>query len=587
MVRKGHLLGVVYAAYNQSPYLHMVPIETVFKNIRDFLQTSDIRVANEADLRATPQPEERHQPQPGLINVSSGLQSGLEMPSISMGLAGLPPAQLPPTASVLRRAQKKLLVCCDGSWLGRETRTMGTPRSNIRMLADMVGDLSWAEPDAAVNPAMVHPIQSQKPNVIAGYQLGGASQEYFFDFAWDSTINERLGAECIAVYRFIVEHFTDDHTVWLIGHSRGAYVARSVAGMINNCGIMRRQQGVLDSEQIDMLCEEIYQIYRSDLPSDSPNSAEMRGFRANADRVWQVKQPVRFMGLIDSVGPLGLPRVPGIFEPASSEFFDRKVSSAVKHVYHAVALHERLTALPPCLIEVPDQKSSMTHVNQTWLPGTHHDLGRTTFRFAPQHPYNWIAGTLGMMPDLFMKSVTPNEVLSDCALKWLLEGVRDVGSDSASHPIPYIDDRIAQINSRIVVPAQLSKGSGDIYGSQSAMTSGSRSRVTGAVQAAFITVTRLFSFSLSMEPAYLRSLDRIVAVTRSVKDRRIPRAASDVHPYLLGRNFKSALGSSFEDIAAIGSRNEWQEPRYRSRTFQSFQLWNEVFSPKDRWSDWL
>lgn len=46
VIRDEKLCGIVYAAYDRSPYLHMLPAENVLKDISEFLKTSSVRVAN-------------------------------------------------------------------------------------------------------------------------------------------------------------------------------------------------------------------------------------------------------------------------------------------------------------------------------------------------------------------------------------------------------------------------------------------------------------------------------------------------------------------------------------------------------------
>jgi hypothetical protein len=58
VVREGKLCGVVYAAYDRSPYLHMLPAEEMFQNIAEFLQASVVRVANAQDIEGTQEPLE-------------------------------------------------------------------------------------------------------------------------------------------------------------------------------------------------------------------------------------------------------------------------------------------------------------------------------------------------------------------------------------------------------------------------------------------------------------------------------------------------------------------------------------------------
>ncbi|RYD25910.1 MAG: DUF2235 domain-containing protein, partial [Verrucomicrobiaceae bacterium] len=101
------------------------------------------------------------------------------------------------------------------------------------------------------------------PEVPAGYQEGVGLDGTFLEYIWNGATASDIGDECVSVYRFIVEHYTDDHEIWLFGFSRGAFTVRCVAGMINNCGIIRRQRDALSSEQVDRLCYEIFRTYRS------------------------------------------------------------------------------------------------------------------------------------------------------------------------------------------------------------------------------------------------------------------------------------------------------------------------------------
>ncbi|OAL47866.1 hypothetical protein IQ07DRAFT_106044 [Pyrenochaeta sp. DS3sAY3a] len=577
VVREGQLLGAVYAAYPHSPYLHMIPAEAIFKDIEHFLQVSSIRVATIADVPPPADEVPAIQPHSGIITVESGLRSGPALPRASVRRPRITRTQ--PTARTSHRAQKRLVVFCDGSWLGRQTHIAGAPRSNIRMLADMVGNVQFSGLDVNENPAVVYSIIPRQPNVVAGYQEGVGSQQNFLDFAWGSTTAERLSDECVAVYRFIVEHYTDDHEVWLFGHSRGAYTVRSVAGMINNCGIIRRQQHRLNSEKVDLLCSEIYRIYRSHLPIDSPSSYEMKRYRDNANHVWQVNQPIRFMGLIDSVGPLGLPRIPGAFDSMSFEFFDHHISSTVQHVHHAVAMHERLSVMPPCPVEAPDEDSAGTVVTQKWFPGTHYDLGRTTFRFISQRPYNYVAEMLGLIPSLLTRTISPNQVLADCVLKWLLEGVRDV-DEPATQIIPDIDHMIDTLDLGLAMPAPNSTGSGDVYGNLLEM--GPSDLITNSVRTVHMPLTRLLFSPLGLENVYFRSLERISHVLKSVTDRRIPGFVANIYPYQSIWFEKSGAEYNIEKNAMMEALNRWNRPRYPSKTFETFELWNEVFGSRSK-----
>jgi hypothetical protein len=445
------------------------------------------------------------------------------------------------------------------------------------MLADMVGDVQFGQSDSREEPAEVHKINPRSPNVIAGYQEGVGLGATFLEYLWNGATASAIGDDCIAVYRFIVEHYTDDHEIWLFGFSRGAFTVRCVAGMINNCGIIRRQQNTLSSDQVDRLSYEVFRTYRSTLPIDAPQSEQSKKRRHNADQVWQVEQPIRCMTVIDTVGALGIPRLnAGVgFDWAPFEFFDQYVSTVVQHVRHAPALHDRLWAFQPCLA-FPSEKASNTVVEQVWFPGVHYDLGRQTFRFIRQHPSNYIEEALGFLPNLLSRTIYPNEVLADNVLRWILEGVRDVNDGVPI--ILNIEDRIAEISKRIANPKPNSTGSGDVYGN--ILDYAPAGRILGMIQKVSGALAALANKALPKLGDNIQDLlgiRTIIGILTATADRRIPGAAADVDGYKNDVTSKTGMVYSVEDNARMEELNELNRIRYPSKTFETHELWKEVF----------
>lgn len=190
------------------------------------------------------------------------------------------------------RPSKRLAVFCDGTWVGRETHVAGAPATNIRQLADMVGEVHYKEVSDAttIHPIIVKPRAANTSSITAGYQEGCGLNRNFVDYIMDGSTAASIGDECIAVYRFIVENFTDDHEIWLFGFSRGSFTVRCVAGMINNCGIIKRLPDYSE-EEVQDLCNGVFRTYRSALPRDTPKSDECEGFKGDGRRVWQIKRP--------------------------------------------------------------------------------------------------------------------------------------------------------------------------------------------------------------------------------------------------------------------------------------------------------
>jgi uncharacterized protein (DUF2235 family) len=500
------------------------------------------------------------------------------------------------------RPPKRLVIFCDGTWVGRETKVANAPASNIRQLANMVGEVQYSV-DTTQDPAMVHPIlphsaakspkgvddshsTSCSPNIVAGYQEGVGLNRTFLEYIWDGATASAIGDECISVYKFIVENYTPEHEIWLFGFSRGAFTIRCVAGMINNCGIIQRLPEYTEDE-VRTLCNEVFRTYRSNLPVDAPNSEPCQRWKGDKDRVWQVKRPIRFMGLIDTVGALGIPRLnAGIgFDWSPFEFFDQQVSSVVQYVYHAPCLHDRLWIFQPCLVyPCEDEERVKAVVHQQWFPGTHYDVGRMTFRFIRQSPTNWVEGMLGWLPDLLSRTVYPNEVLSDCVLRWLVEGVAHVDANSQNTIIPNIQAQIHRLSRRLALATSANTGSGDIYGNVLNYAPGGI--VWGRIKWASRSIISLLNNLLPRLGDNIQDLlgiKTIIGILTATADRRIPGVGADIYPYTSDEQVVVEGVESVFTVAQQGrlkEKNELGKERYASRTFESFLLWSEVFGKK-------
>jgi hypothetical protein len=62
VVREDRLCGIIYAAYDRSPYLHMLPAESVFQDIAELVKASVVRVAYAQDIYDHKVPMKRHMP---------------------------------------------------------------------------------------------------------------------------------------------------------------------------------------------------------------------------------------------------------------------------------------------------------------------------------------------------------------------------------------------------------------------------------------------------------------------------------------------------------------------------------------------
>jgi uncharacterized protein (DUF2235 family) len=246
---------------------------------------------------------------------------------------------------------KRLVVCCDGTWNSPDEVDGDVPvPTNVCRIAQ------------AVAPRDGHG-REQHVFYDKGVGTGGP-----LDRITGGAFGAGLAKNVRDAYRFLVETFEPGDEIFLFGFSRGAFTARSTAGFVRNCGILRRDH----VEHLD----DAWALYHSGDPSTHPRSTEAELFR----RSFSVETGIRFIGVFDTVGSLGVPiaDVPGAaLINRHVQFHDTELSGRVDGAFHALAMHERRGTFSPTLWTVPrDQpRTSSQDLEQVWFSGVHSDVG--------------------------------------------------------------------------------------------------------------------------------------------------------------------------------------------------------------------
>ncbi|KAL7787144.1 hypothetical protein V8C37DRAFT_390772 [Trichoderma ceciliae] len=445
---------------------------------------------------------------------------------------------------------RPLIILADGTWCGREANT----RSNIYLLANMIG-INMED----VNDTDIH-VKDDKAWYIHGVGIGST----FLNYVFNGVTAQDIATQCIAAYRFLVDHYSyPDREIWMFGFSRGAYMVRSVAGMINNCGIVKpilKPDGTIDDAKTDLLCHQVYRTYRSNDPISNPHSPQSERFRRKAS--WpligderggspELLPPVKFMGLFDTVGSLGVPDFVGGVGLDWPKFHDQKVSTAVKLVYHAVSLHDDFYIFPPCLAKRNHHsgRPSDFGITQKWFPGVHYDLGRQRFKFFRAFGDGLLERLLARW-SWVSKVIEPNEVLSDLVLKWMLEAIKMNDRSGQVISVKKVDEEIAAANQRIVADNRRT-GDGDVY-----------KNIIGYVPFG----TTIVGLLTGLFGTRWRT-NQIYQLFFALRDRLIANPHSRVYEYLEAD--ASLPGSGDRTIQELA---EITTSRYPSRTYEAWSL---------------
>jgi len=241
---------------------------------------------------------------------------------------------------------KNIVLCCDGTG----NAYSGTPSNVLRTY-------SWIE-RSPQQVACYHPGVGTHPLPEGRTRIGRRIRH-----AKELCVGAGVIPTVVSLYTYLLQHYEPDDNIFLFGFSRGAFTARSIAGMIRKCGILKRTC-------VDQYVPAIAAYRDANLHPDDPNAVKFRAANScGGDTI-----PIRFIGVWDTVGSLGIP-LRGLrwLTRRKVQFHDTELSKVVQTACHALAIDEhRHPFLPTLWLEKP--KPNQT-VEQVWFPGCHSDVG--------------------------------------------------------------------------------------------------------------------------------------------------------------------------------------------------------------------
>ncbi|TLD27763.1 hypothetical protein E2P81_ATG11051 [Venturia nashicola] len=242
------------------------------------------------------------------------------------------------------------------------------------------------------------------PQIIY-YQNGLGSSWSIVDKFLGGVLAMGLSDNIRAAYAFLVNNYMEHDLIYFVGYSRGAFTARSTAGMVAKFGILDKAamrcfyeifqdwegagenhylpkgpRALLDAKLIDL---EEFNLFQSDLPAADAGDGPDAYLDYYAQRLQDLKLTrdvkIAAIGVFDTVGSLGLPVTPWLqnigFAPTLRKyrFYDTTISNEVLNAFQALALDEHRSAFSPTLWEKP--KGNITNLKQVWFPGVHSNIG--------------------------------------------------------------------------------------------------------------------------------------------------------------------------------------------------------------------
>jgi uncharacterized protein (DUF2235 family) len=234
---------------------------------------------------------------------------------------------------------KRIVICCDGTWDQPNTRT---PTNVVHFSRAILP----SDPDG----------MSQ----VVFYDWGVGTDEGLWARFGGGIFGRGLDKNVEDAYRFLMHNYEDGDEIFLFGFSRGAFTVRSMAGLIRNCGLLRKPE----SEWF----HEAMRIYRLD--DDGPDTPVAVDFREKHSRAIVI----RCLGVWDTVGALGTPlRIWNERNRKKYAFHDVALSHIIEHAYQALAVDERRGPFRRSVWSSAPKEGQI--VAQVWFAGYHRDVG--------------------------------------------------------------------------------------------------------------------------------------------------------------------------------------------------------------------
>lgn len=241
---------------------------------------------------------------------------------------------------------KRLIVCCDGTWNTPDEKDEGV--DTCTNVTKMALGVATHDPDGTQQ--------------LVFYDKGVGTGP--FDHWRGGAFGIGLSRKVQEAYMFLAQNFEPGDEVFLFGFSRGAYTVRSTAGFIRNSGLLKRPY----RSKLD----DAYELYRDRSDATHPRAVESRLFRKSFSHDIRIK----FIGVWDTVGALGIPDLPTIPAIASRwKFHDVTLSSYVDNAFQALALDERRKPFEPTLWQRQDDAPPKQTLEQVWFSGVHTNVG--------------------------------------------------------------------------------------------------------------------------------------------------------------------------------------------------------------------
>lgn len=218
-----------------------------------------------------------------------------------------------------------------------------------------------------------------------------------------------INAAIVDAYEWLIQNYNAGDEIFIFGFSRGAYTARSLAGLTAMCGVLRPGSPIGVAELFARYQEgndkSIYQLFDEQKAGTltSPSILE------NWLLTFSVMAPVKMIGVWDTVGAL----------ENEHGYLETGLRHSIENAYHAMAIDEHRKSFTPTLYTInkhldkpnqPELHRDLSSVEQRWFVGAHANVGGGyNSDLLPQLPLHWLMTKASRLGLSFRAKITKDD----------------------------------------------------------------------------------------------------------------------------------------------------------------------------------
>lgn len=261
---------------------------------------------------------------------------------------------------------KKLIICFDGTWNNKAQEDSGiaAPTNVVKIYR-----------------ALDH---SEQSNQLRYYHPGvGAEGGWFLRRLYEGATGSPIKRHICSAYYWLGMNYEPGDEIYLFGFSRGAFTVRCVAGFLG-MGLLN-----LKNLETDEAWERVHSAYNNGYKKRKTQSNKLLSYNwaKSRGKDWdfitlnhEKSVPVKFLGVWDTVGALGVPNDLEIFnfifdDKKDWQFHDTSLGKNVENARHAMAMDEERANFTVTKWDNTNETDNNTRIKQIWFPGVHSDVG--------------------------------------------------------------------------------------------------------------------------------------------------------------------------------------------------------------------